>query len=103
MAEPVAHAEYLLRADVDAAAASGAVGVENDGVVLAGGLERGADDLRLGADAVAIHAVVAGGAARGVHAQQRSPAQQAIERPYRAYVPAPTARRHQLGRASCRG
>src|SRR5690606_40215800 len=95
VAEPVAHVEYLLGADVDAAPACGAVAVQDDGMVLARRLERRPDYLGFGADGVAVHAVVAPLASGGIDAQQGAPAQQPIERAYRAYMAAPSARRNQ--------
>src|SRR5690606_40929373 len=64
-------------------------------MVLSDALERRTDDLRLGADGEAVHAVVAGAALvrRDLH-HRRAP-EQRIERALRAQMTTPAARRDQ--------
>ncbi len=73
--EARAEAKDLLRADVDATPAVAAIRRQDDRAApLGGALERWGDHLRLGTDGKAVHAVVAGRAPIGPHAQQRGAA-----------------------------
>ena len=91
-AETGSESENVLRADVDAAPAVGAVGRQDDRPAAVGfALQRRRDDLRLRADGVAVQAVVATGAAGGTDPQQADGTDHAVEGADRAEVPAPGA------------
>ena len=88
--ETGAETENILRADVDAASAVGAVGVQDHRRRAVDRLERRPDHLRLGADGEAVHAVVAGGSRAGSCTRSTADlADQAVEGADRAEMAAP--------------